>query len=263
MTKALHLKMGCKPDHGRHVRPMLGFYSWREQYKYPERADFAEKIVPVRMFKNNEAGDCPVATIGHHIQAMSAAVAGAPADIPDESIIDAYCDITAGEGARYDPATGENDNGTVPSDALEYWRGHGIAGHRCTGWVGLSPQNTAEVRYACATFCGFQASLALPLSAAEQYDRHEPWTCGPSWQLKNRPGSWGYHRVWIGAYDKFSLYAATWDRIQPIDLRWFLRYCVDADAVVSRDFVNGAGIAPTGISWEELLKDLSALGPVA
>jgi len=72
---------------------------------------------------------------------------GTPAD---KQIVAAYSAITATI-----PTTSANDNGAQELDVLNYWRQHGIAGHKIQVYIVLEPSNHTHVMDAVWIFGGY------------------------------------------------------------------------------------------------------------
>ena len=112
----------------------------------PLTEDWMSKVQEWGMMVNDQVGDCAVAGPGHIIL-RDTTYQGAPFRPSDAQIIKAYSDISG-----YNPSTGDNDNGCVILDVLNYWRKIGIGGHQikafvevdrpeprgggCSGWAG-------------------------------------------------------------------------------------------------------------------------------
>jgi hypothetical protein len=102
----------------------------------------------------------------------------------------------------------------------------------------------------------------------------------------SQPGSWGGHAVYLVGYDfrawesasrqsasgapnaalptaatslPPTLTCITWGQIKKMTWRWFARYCSEAYALVSKDWLNGAGVSPSGFDLATLEADLKAV----
>jgi hypothetical protein len=107
----------------------------------------------------------------------------------------------------YDPRTGENDNGAVEIDVLNYWRRNGIGGRKFDAYVALEPRNHEHIRDSIHLFGGCYVGLALPVSA----QRQRTWTVPPGGPTgPGAPGSWGGHAVVLVAYNPRRVTCITW-----------------------------------------------------
>jgi hypothetical protein len=162
----------------------------------------------------------------------------------DDDIVRAYSAVSG-----YDPHTGQNDNGAVEIDVLNYWRKTGVGGHKIAAYAALEPRNHAHVKAACYLFGGAYIGLALPLSAQNQ--RVWSVTRGPDAE----PGSWGGHAVNVCAYDAHYLTVVTWGQLLKMSWAFWDKYCDEGYAVLSQDFINH-GQAPNSIDFATLQADL-------
>jgi hypothetical protein len=217
----------------------------------PLSSDWGTKIERWGMMRNDAVGDCTCATAGHMIETWSS-VAGSLRIITDAEVIKAYSAVSG-----YDPATGANDNGAVEVDVLNYWRKTGIGGHKIGAYAAVNPKNPDHVKAGCWLFGGLYLGLALPLSAQSQ----DVWDVA---RRNGRAGSWGGHAVNVVAYDKNALTCVTWGARKQMTWRFFEKYCDEAYALISSDWVNGKKKAPSGFDLAALQADLNALdGKVA
>jgi len=242
------LKLGKQPPkHDPRTLHLASYLRPEELPRIPTQKDWSGKVPTWGMLANDRLGDCTCATAGHLIEAWTA---NASTEIvpSDADIISAYSAVSG-----YDPATGENDNGAVELDVLNYWRKSGIANHKIFAYAALEPRNHSHIKAACYLFGGCYIGLALPLSAQNQ----AVWSV-PSWGTSGsgRPNSWGGHAVNVVSYDAHFLTVVTWGALQKMTWRFWDRYCDESYAVLSQDFING-GIAPNAIDWASLQQDLS------
>ena len=107
------------------------------------------------------------------------------------------------------------------------------------------------VRTAAWLFGGLYIGLQLPLSARTQ----PVWTWTRSLHGDARPGSWGGHAVNIVRYSPATLTCATWGKLQDMTWSFWDRYCDEAYAIVSTDFLQ-QGKSPAGFDLATLQSDL-------
>jgi hypothetical protein len=137
---------------------------------YP--VDNFPKGLPLSDYGNKDAGCCAVAAPAGQVWLWTNAANPPAVVIPTEMVLDAYCDVTASEGAEYNPMTGENDNGCVMLDVMKHWRKVGIGGHKIDafGTVGAS-----SLRAAIWIWGGALLGLSLPDDWREQMDKGDVW----------------------------------------------------------------------------------------
>jgi hypothetical protein len=213
----------------------------------PDTYDWSGKVPAWQMLDNDRLSCCTISGAGHQI--MSWTANASTEFIPSDSdIITAYSAVSG-----YDPNTGENDNGAVEIDVLNYWRQTGIAGHTIDSYVALEPGNYSHVQAAVYLFGGCCIGLALPLSARSQ----KVWSV-PIWgKLGNgAPNSWGGHAVNCVAWDQHYITIVTWGALKKMTWAFWQNYCDEAYAVLSQDFVNKQQVAPNALDWASLQQDL-------
>ena len=202
------------------------------------------------MMKNDTVGDCTCAAAGHLIEDWTANATNGKDTVvlSDGDIVAAYSAITG-----YDPATGANDTGAVEIDVLNYWRKTGIGGHTILAYVAMEPGNHQHVMDAVYLFGGCYIGLALPISAQNQ----AVWSVPPGGRGGDgAPGSWGGHAVPVVAYDSRGLTCVTWGMLKRMTWQFWDTYCDEAYAVLSQDWLESAGKAPSGLDLPALQADL-------
>ena len=242
------MKLGKKePRHDARTLQLLNYLSPSTLPTIPAQKDWSSKVPEWKMLCNDTLGCCTISGAMH--MAMDWTANASTEFIPkDSDIIKAYSAVSG-----YDPATGENDNGAVELDVLNYWRRHGIASHKIYAYASLEPRNTALIKAAVYLFGGVYIGLALPLSAQNQsiWDISEHGFRGDG-----RPGSWGGHAVNCVAFDKDYITCVTWGALKKMSWAFWSHYCDESYAVLSKDFTDNKGIAPNSINWAALQSDL-------
>jgi hypothetical protein len=216
----------------------------------PVSVSYMTKVRGWGMMLNDSLGDCTCACAGHQIEQWSA-YAGRLVVPADSAILSAYEAI-----GGYVPGDPSTDNGCVVLDVLNYWRKTGIAGHKIAAYVSVNPENVEEVKLAVSLFGNIYLGVQLPLSVQEQ----------PVWTVpaagtggSGQPGSWGGHAIPIVQYNERGFNVITWGA--PLWASWnFLRvYCDEAYAVLSPDWIEKNGLAPSQFNLAQLQADLGQL----
>ena len=70
------------------------------------------------------------------------------------------------------------------------------------------------------------------------------------------PGSWEKHTVPAVSYDTKGLRVVTWGALQRMTWDFWEAYVDEAYAILSKDWIEDSGHAPSGIDWESLKSDL-------
>ncbi|HWY22526.1 MAG TPA: hypothetical protein VNX26_14970 [Candidatus Acidoferrum sp.] len=225
----------------------------------PPKLNLATKVKGAwGMMDNDQLGDCTCAAAGHLIMEWTANAQSKMVTPPDAQIVDAYSAITG-----YNPTSGVNDNGAVELDVLNYWRQHGIAGHKIDAFIALEPSNHVHVMDAVWIFGGCYIGVALPKSAQAQTSSKQTWSVPPQGTGGDgAPGSWGGHAVPVVAYDSRGLTVVTWGALQTMTWGFWAAYCDEAYAILSPDFLSKKGgktATPTGFDLAQLQADLADL----
>ena len=223
----------------------------------PPSVTWSAKVSEWPMYSNDKVGDCTCAGIGHMIEAWSAN-AGALSLPSDSSVLQMYENVTGYNPALTD-ADGNNptDNGANETDVLNYMRSVGLGGHKVDAYVSVNPASSLEVKQAIYLFGGLYIGLALPLTA----QRQEIWDCVAEWSEEVAPGSWGGHAVNVVDYAPDGhLTVVTWGALKEMTNAFWLEYCDEAWAIVSRDFFDAQGHDPAGFDFAQLTADLQAIG---
>jgi hypothetical protein len=214
----------------------------------PTAADWTKGIAGFGMMLNDSLGDCTIAGAGHAVQVWSANT-GVEATPPDSAILAAY---EAWDG--YNPSDPTTDCGGVELDVLNDWRNQGLAGHALLAFADPNVANLTEVRQAINLFGGLYIGLNLPLTAQSQ----DVWDVVPRAGAKARPGSWGGHCVFVPAYDANGFTCITWGARKTMTLAFWKKYCDEAHALLSQDWIGASG-SPAGFNQAQLLADLAAI----
>ena len=209
----------------------------------PLAHDWTRPVRKWSMLGNDEYGDCTIATAGHMIRAWTANDSKVVV-LPDSRIIQTYLSLTGG-----------GDTGLCVLDVLNYWRKTGIAGHKIEAFVKVDSLD--NFRAACYLFGGVYCGFALPLAAQNM----KVWYLNPGQSLTGdfAPGSWGGHAVPALAYGPWGDAVVTWGYEQYMTKAFFLAYCDEAYAVLSKDWLGEDGKAPHGFNYEALQADLTLL----
>jgi hypothetical protein len=147
------------------------------------------------------------------------------------------------------------------------------------------PAATAQLAAAIWLFGGAYVGVELPLRAQDQ----DVWDVAANPGLDDVPGSWGGHAVYLVGYEfgdpplggissessaktrppavcapgptsstpyAGSITCITWGRTKKMTWAWFDRYCSEAYALVSKDWIETSGLAPSGFDLQALENDL-------
>jgi hypothetical protein len=217
----------------------------------PEQS-WVMEVIDWPMFLNDQLGDCVIAGAAHVIQQWDYYSRKSFLLPTDQQVLKAYEDV-----GGYVPGDPNSDNGCNMLDALKYWRKTGIAAHKIGAFVEVDPKNLYEVAVAVWLFGNLYTGVALPISAQGQ----SAWVVpeGGTKSEQGQPGGWGGHCVPIMAVSPKTLTCITWGMRLKMSHNFFADYCEEAYAVLSEDWINRLGIAPSGFDFDTLKADLAQL----
>ena len=133
------------------------------------------------------------------------------------------------------------------------------------------------VRQSVALFGGVYIGVELPLRAQDQ----DIWDVPAKLTRADAAGSWGGHAIFVAGYDtgngnskpengnpaanvpspvsNFGLTCISWGQPKKMTWAWFARYCSEAYALISPDWLTAAGVSPGGLNSAALEADLAVV----
>jgi hypothetical protein len=172
------------------------------------------------------------------------------APITEADALEMYAAICPG----FDPTTDANDNGAAITDALNYLVTTGLAGHKINGWAAIDNTNILNVKQGVYLFGSVNIGVQLPNSAMDQTQAGQSWDV-----VADDGGIDGGHCIPIMGYGADGCTCITWGALQQMSWDWFLKYCDEAYAEISLDWLNANGLAPNSLNMAALQADLAAL----
>ena len=216
----------------------------------PPRVDwFAKNPADRNALGNGRIGNCVPCAM---LRAQETRRANAWSDVwaPTEAeAVALYSTLTG-----YDPATGLPDDGTDTAQAMSHWAVNGILGDVVL-WTTVDHNAVTHVSLAIAHTGPVQVTLSLPIAA----DDVSTWAKSPGDGAGWEPGSWGNHRVLVGAYDGLERVCRTWGQDVVMHPEFFARYCIGVDVTLSREWLDTTGVSPAGLDWDALRGDIDGL----
>lgn len=219
----------------------------------------AVKLHAWEMHGNDNYGDCVFVTHAHRVAAEEwSSGRRDPIKVSTEDVLAFYSRVTGFD--RNKPWT---DNGAYLIDALRLLRTegfgkeadgstHGIYAYARVDDVGPND----EFKRAAHLFGGLSLGLALPVRAQNQ----DVWDTNSSMNTEeDELYSWGGHSVEMIGYDTRGITLVTWGAEQRATWAWVKRYCDEAWAVISEDFINRLGRTPQGLNIDRLNNLLATL----
>jgi hypothetical protein len=203
------------------------------------------------MLGNDVAGNCTICACAHML--MNETVHTGTIVVPTLAEVMATYSAISG----YDPITGANDNGCAMSDVMEYWRTHGLSGHKILAWAQVDYQNFWHVKQAIWLFGGLDIGVNLPQSAMDQFSNGQFWDIVP-----NDGGIIGGHAIPLFGYGSQGTNCITWGQRQGMTWEWFSRYVDEAYVVISSSWFNEiTKQTPSGFDIAVLENDLKSIVP--
>ena len=195
-------------------------------------------------------GDCTCAAVGHAIQTWTAN-AGEQFIPSDNTILQLY-----EKSCGYDPNNPATDQGGVETTVLGYWKSNPVAGHALDAFASVDPHNVVEIKQAVVCMGVVYIGVALPISAQTQ----DVWdVTDPHLQGDSAPGSWGGHAVVVVGYNSRGPLVITWGKVLQMTWAFWLAYCDEAYALLSKDWLAKNGVSPSGFNYAQLEADMAAL----
>jgi len=221
----------------------------------PASADWLAKCpADGDMLGNDAVGDCVACAELRAIQVCRANAWGDAWRPTRDMAFALYAALTG-----FDPVTLLPDNGTNTAYAMASWSGDGVRidsqNLDVVRWATVDPTDAAHIAIAIGFTGPIQVSMALPMAAQNLAVWSQAPGTGAGWE----PASWGYHRVMVGAFDGTQRVCRTWGRDVVIHPEFWSAYVVGVDAVLSREWMDATGLAPSGLDWDALGQDVASL----
>jgi hypothetical protein len=246
-------KLGKKPvrfDH-RTLR-IANYFQDKALPVAPPNVDWASKVPSWPMMDNDTLGDCVPAASGHCIEQWTF-FSNPPGYVPtDQQILNAYEAI-----GGYVPGDPSTDNGCVILDALNYWRKHGIAGHKIFAYATVDWKNHDELRSAINIFGNVYIGIQLPITAQTQ----DVWTVAPGAlnTPNGAPGSWGGHCVPLVEMSPDFITCVTWGQLLDMSYNFADDYIDEAYVIITVDWLEKNWESPSLLYWKQLRADMKGI----
>ena len=163
----------------------------------------------------------------------------------------------------FNPVTGQPDDGTDTAKAMTAWVQQGIPidsqNTDSVLWSTIDPANSVEIALAIAHTGPIQVTLNLPVAALDT----ALWQQAPGTTSDWEPGTWGAHRVLVGAFHGNVRVCRTWGFDVAIHPDFWSRYVISVDAALSREWFDATGLSPAGLDWDALVNDMASFKAVA
>ena len=218
----------------------------------PSAIEWGGKVTAWGMLANDRVGDCTCAGAGH-CEMLWTSQAGVQTVPSDADILTAYSAITGYDPTKAD-AAGNNptDTGADLLTVLKYWKANGIAGSQIQAFVEVNPHNQQEVEAAIYLFGSLYCGVNLPQSAETDFDIGR-------WSNIHDQNIIGGHCVIAGGYNPTGVKLVTWGQEILATYPWMKTYCDEAFCILSDQWIEANGQAPSGFDLATLQADLAKL----
>lgn len=213
------------------------------------------------MYQNDVHATCGPAALAHLMQGWRDAVAAGekkpkPRAPLEPNVIEFYGDVTEFEGARFDPATGANDNGVNLLDLLNVARTKGVGGHKIGAYAKVGLQSYPLIDWASCAFGGLLQGYSLP--AICQDGRSWSFTPPSNLLLDYAPGSWGRHATCESKNNRRGNMAdPTWGSLMSVARSFKQAYRDEVYVMISPEWLDDHSKAPSGLDMVALTADLA------
>jgi hypothetical protein len=223
----------------------------------PPPASFGHEVLINKqwgMLGNDVAGDCAFAGASHESMLWNLE-AGARVPFTDESVLKDYGTLTG-----YDPATGDNDNGTNVDELCSFRRTTGLTAadgsiHKIGAYLALRI-STTELKYAIRYFDGVGIGVQFPQQWMDIFQ-----SGGRTWPALRSPNYVGGHYVTAVAWRNNNPVIVTWGEEVELELAGFKQNADEVYAYLSLEkLVKGVDLE--GLDLTKLRKDLAQLRSV-
>lgn len=204
-----------------------------------------------RMYLNDQRGTCTIADSFHRVGVWTANESGVAAVGTDAEVLATY--------QVWNP--GNQDNGCVITDVLDYCRDHGISvggvNHKIDGYVSVDWTNWDEVLIALFLFGTLPLGVNLP----------QAWLNSDVWDVTNSPIVGGHDVPGVAVKATLDsagdgINVASWSRIYRITkaVMKSKTWIEECWAPLSPDWYAKASRAPNMIAVDDLRSDLAKIG---
>lgn len=225
--------------------------------RIPAKHDFdrGRSPIPVRVWGNNDYGNCVIAGEANHILRNERVEQRRTVKLSDDHVINRYKLLTGTQSPG-----DSNDNGLVVLHTMRDWRGNGFTvdkrNYSISAFGELQPEDDKQLRSAIYLLNGIHMGVWLP-RAAQAMTNNGLWDYNGETGAEWAPGSWGGHLVYAKKYDEDSVSVLTWGKEVKVSNSFIHKYCDEAWGVV--DNFNAWKTRQT-IDVEKLKKYLRDIG---
>lgn len=203
------------------------------------------------MLGNDQYGDCVFAGAGHETLLWNAE-SGKNVQITTANALSDYSAVTG-----FNPNDPNSDQGTDMQVAASYRKKTGVVDasgkrHQIAAYLALTPGNVTQLKQAIYLFSAVGIGIQFPNYAMDEFN------AGQTWHVKTGGTIDGGHYIPAVGYDRTYIYIVTWGKLQRMTWGFFKKYCDEAIAYISAEFLTGDK-SPEGFNLAQLQSDLAQL----
>lgn len=183
------------------------------------------------MLGNNTVGDCVFAGAAHETMLWNKETKKTIL-FDNQGVLSDYSAVTG-----YNPKDPNTDQGTDVRTALTYRRNTGIIDsannrHKIGAFASIEPGNWNDILEAAYAFSAVGIGFNFPDYAMDQFNSGKIWTVKPGGTIEG-----GHYVPIVGHPSKNLLRVVTWGKTQLMSKAFFLKYCDEAWAILSPEFL--------------------------
>lgn len=201
----------------------------------------------------NGCGDCVWAGAAHETMQAFHEAKGTVPQFSGKTVVSQYSTYSG-----YDPATGNNDNGSDVRAVLDWRRTKGLlddsgTSHKIGAYVALEPANWQTLREASFLFETVGIGVQFPNSAMDQFNANQTWSVVSGATVE------GGHYVPVVGHPYGGMWSViTWGKRQFVTWNFIAKYCDESFAYISTERYNSVtGETAEGYKDMDLSKFLS------
>ena len=239
-------KLGRNKRSFGNVPHMNMIMSNRKDTAVPETVDWSHNIQDFTMMLNSTLGDCTCAAIFHAIQIWTANTTIEETE-PDQCVLKLY-----ENACGYDPENRFSDQGGDCQKVLAYCVNIGVpfpndSVDKFLGFIEIDQKNIEHVKIAINEFGGVYLGIDVPVSI---YDiNYNPKSI---WAVEGNSNIEGGHCIFAIGYDAETITIISWGQKYKMTWEFFSKYCEEAYAIISQDWIETSGKTPLGLTTDEL-----------
>jgi hypothetical protein len=218
----------------------------------PAEVNYISKAASWPMYGNDTLGDCVAAAAGHMVEQWTL--------YADKGFLPSLAEVIAFyEYSGYKPGDPSTDQGWDLLAALKVWRSTGIGAHKIAAFVQLKTGDWNELRQSIALFGNAYLGFSLPDAVVPEAPGAD-WTTIPwVWTPGMAPDQNNGHCVPAMACSTTWADFVSWAAKMGFNQEFYENASDEAYAVVTQDWIEADGKAPSGFDLAQLTADLAAI----